>query len=434
MSNDDAEESSGGGDDGLLRLRDEVRWACDAERPHLSPEEWCRGGFGPALVPPEEDVPPPPPANGDLPEPPAPDLAELEPPPEVRFQHSAAWEALRAALMAEPEELAPRLDATAPECAATFRRDFEAPGRPVVLDNTAWPDHWTLEYFADEFPEHRWRLSDTHGCTLCFEDYMRYMAVQEGGLLPPSTGDDDDPEAQKRRDLERQQRQWELFADALAIPGHDAPLALYDSQFGEFDDELATEYEVPPCFGEDILRHADSAGCRPPYRWILIGPGRSGTGMHIDPLLTDAWLTLTEGLKRWVMFPPKTSWESIGLDPAAPQLEAIHWYQKYVAERASMPRAVEILQRPGECVYIPAGWLHCVLNLAPCVAITHNYSPEPAEEDATLLPKLADLWRAIQADEPELAEKFPSLVEKARPDLVVHLAREREHGIEARAA
>jgi oxalate decarboxylase/phosphoglucose isomerase-like protein (cupin superfamily) len=34
---------------------------------------------------------------------------------------------------------------------------------------------------------------------------------------------------------------------------------------------------------------------------------------------------------------------------------------------------MRFLQRPGDIVYIPTGWLHAVLNRSLSVAVTHNF-------------------------------------------------------------
>lgn len=54
-----------------------------------------------------------------------------------------------------------------------------------------------------------------------------------------------------------------------------------------------------------------SIRARPPWsgrdRWLLLGPERSGSAVHYDPLSTSAWNTLISGRKLWFLAPPYMS-------------------------------------------------------------------------------------------------------------------------------
>lgn len=68
-------------------------------------------------------------------------------------------------------------------------------------------------------------------------------------------------------------------------------------QFGEVAPDLLKDYTVPHIFPEDYFDVLETDQ-RPPYRWLIIGPERSGASWHVDPGLTSAWNTLLCGRKR----------------------------------------------------------------------------------------------------------------------------------------
>ena len=81
----------------------------------------------------------------------------------------------------------------------------------------------------------------------------------------------------------------------------DLPLYLFDKAFAEKAPELATQYDPPAHFSDDLFSLLGE-DARPDYRWLIAGPARSGSSFHKDPNATS--VRLGEGwLSRRCFFP-----------------------------------------------------------------------------------------------------------------------------------
>ena len=253
--------------------------------------------------------------------------------------------------------------------AKEFFEGYEMPSQPVIIDHAipTW-ENFTLKTLMKHYSADAWRFDDSFAATASLSDYCKYVRQTH----------------------------------------HESALGLYDSQFGEHDDPrrgLAEQYDAPALFGEDLFSLCDE---RPPYRWILVGSPGSGTSLHVDPVSTSAWVTLTEGQKYWAFFPPapQTDASSIGgLTPsrpldAPPNPSALNFFRMHpTISGKSWPVSppIEILQVPGETVFVPAGWMHVVLNLSATVAVTHNWASAATLEET---------FASLAESEPRFALQF----------------------------
>lgn len=225
-----------------------------------------------------------------------------------------------------------------------FRPQYDGKS-PVLLSKLVetWPARtkWTIQQLVLDYGEVTFRISQRspQKIIMTLKDYVSYMELQH----------DEDP------------------------------LYIFDDKFGESTPALLEDYSVPHLFQDDLFDVLDYDQ-RPAFRWLIIGPERSGASWHVDPGLTSAWNTLLCGRKRWALYPPgrvpggvtvHVSDEDGDVDIETPT--SLQWWLDIYPHLAEHEKPLECTQLPGETIFVPSGWWHCVLNLETTVAVTQNF-------------------------------------------------------------
>eukprot|EP00435_Cladocopium_sp_Y103_P069051 s176_g32.t1 len=101
---------------------------------------------------------------------------------------------------------------------------------------------------------------------------------------------------------------------------------------------------------------------------VSTGPGGNGVAFHKHG---TAWLALQQGQKRWWLYPPRgppaAAYDAVALCPAAKLPEV-------VLRLPVEDRPVEIVQRPGDVVFVPALWWHATYDDEPTLGIGSQFS------------------------------------------------------------
>ncbi|EGG03173.1 uncharacterized protein MELLADRAFT_117407 [Melampsora larici-populina 98AG31] len=176
----------------------------------------------------------------------------------------------------------------------------------------------------------------------------------------------------------------------------ESPVYLFDADFVEKTSgfvetqSLGLEYHVPEVFGNDLLGSL-GPDQRPDFRWLIIGPTRSGSTWHKDPNGTSAWNAVISGKKLWICFPPDCTPPGVRVSEDESEVESplsiAEWFINYyeLSKEEFGPKAQDPSKRgkmlegiceAGEIFYVPSGWWHLVVNLEPSIAITQNFVSE----------------------------------------------------------
>ena len=113
---------------------------------------------------------------------------------------------------------------------------------------------------------------------------------------------------------------------------------------------MSGDYSLPRFFTDDLFKLVGERR-RPPYRWFVAGPERSGSYIHIDPLGTSAWNALLRGHKLWALFRPSVQKEVVQPKNCGGR-EAIAWFANVLpmlqAAEVEEHRPITVIQAPGE--------------------------------------------------------------------------------------
>ena len=268
---------------------------------------------------------------------------------------------------------------------AEFADQYERGSRPVLVRGlmAEWPavreGRWTLEALLRAHADDRFKVGEDD------DGYAVYVKLK-------------------------------YFVRYMLETKDDSPLYVFDSSFAEREGtrSLRHDWSLPRFFTDDLFKLVGERR-RPPYRWLVLGPERSGSYIHIDPLGTSAWNSLLAGHKCWACFRPGTPKEVVQPPKHEGGREAVAWfahvYPTLVSADDESHRPVTCVQRPGETMFIPGGWWHVVLNLDAALAVTQNFCSR-ANFDAVWAktrksrPKMSvKLRQQLQAHEPQLYER-----------------------------
>ena len=91
----------------------------------------------------------------------------------------------------------------------------------------------------------------------------------------------------------------------------EVPLYLFERNFCAHP-KLAKDFFVPSFFDSSLHPSTDlfrllGSSRRPDFRWLIVGPKKSGSIFHIDPNMTHAWNAVIRGRKKWIFYPPLIS-------------------------------------------------------------------------------------------------------------------------------
>ena len=120
-------------------------------------------------------------------------------------------------------------------------------------------------------------------------------------------------------------------------------------------------YKLPNFFEYDLLNPFLLTFTGGDYRFVYWGPAKSRTDWHSDVLHSFSWSYNVYGRKEWTFVVPSNKQHNQ------------NQHDNDNNHQSPPPRQIKMIQRAGECVFVPAKWQHQVVNLEETLSINRNW-------------------------------------------------------------
>jgi len=129
-------------------------------------------------------------------------------------------------------------------------------------------------------------------------------------------------------------------------------------------------YQVPDYFKSDWLNEYWQDK-NDDYKFVYLGPQGSWTPFHTDVFGSYSWSANVSGYKKWIFFQPNTQPQNVyDISTLLPQ-QSEDFDMKLKSHQDL--EYFEVVQGPGEVIFVPSGWYHQVLNMTDTLSINHNW-------------------------------------------------------------
>ncbi len=114
------------------------------------------------------------------------------------------------------------------------------------------------------------------------------------------------------------------------------------------------------------------------FKFLYFGNANTFTPLHHDIFKSYSWSGQIVGQKKWYLYPPHNE-KYFDDDPPCGNYKLLSSEKhklKYGPKLKYVTGMIEVVQEPGELIFVPSGWYHEVYNQTSSISINHNWLNE----------------------------------------------------------